>query len=231
MFGFLFWLFLVGIIVASLQDLKRQEVDNWLTLFLIMASSVYLFYNFFRVGKWMGGLIFAVVVLVASFVFFFGDGEEKVSKKERYVSLFGFLVVAVLFVFILGKVFGFSEMPFFIVGACAFLVMFVVANLFYEGRVFAGGDAQLLFAMTVFFIGATFVGTLVNVGIFLLFLMLSGSVYGLIYSFVLYLQNYEAVNKKMRKGFDVLWVRYVLILGVVLFVLSYVKFSFLIYEF
>ena len=83
--------------------------------------------------------------------------------------------------------------------------------------------------MTVFFIGATFVGTLVNVGIFLLFLMLSGSVYGLIYSFVLYLQNYEAVNKKMRKGFDVLWVRYVLILGVVLFVLSYVKFSFLIF--
>ena len=91
MFGFLFWLFLVGIIVASLQDLKRQEVDNWLTLFLIMASSVYLFYNFFRVEEWTHGLIFAVVVLVASFVFFFGDGEEKVSKKERYVSLFGFL--------------------------------------------------------------------------------------------------------------------------------------------
>ena len=44
-FGFLFWLFLIGIVVASLQDLKRREVDNWLNLFLLVASFVFVFYN------------------------------------------------------------------------------------------------------------------------------------------------------------------------------------------
>ena len=44
MFGFLFWLFLIGIVVASLQDLKRREVDNWLNVFLLVASFVFVFY-------------------------------------------------------------------------------------------------------------------------------------------------------------------------------------------
>ncbi|MBU3924088.1 MAG: hypothetical protein KJ592_04170, partial [Nanoarchaeota archaeon] len=43
--GFLFWLFFVGIVVAGLQDLKRREVDNWLNLFLLVASFVFVFYR------------------------------------------------------------------------------------------------------------------------------------------------------------------------------------------
>ena len=31
-FGFLFWVFLIGIGIASFQDLKRREVDNWLNV-------------------------------------------------------------------------------------------------------------------------------------------------------------------------------------------------------
>ena len=45
MLGFLFWLFFVGIVVASLQDLKRREVDNWLNLFLLVAGFVFIFYR------------------------------------------------------------------------------------------------------------------------------------------------------------------------------------------
>ena len=44
-FGFLFWLFFVGIIIACTQDLKRREVDNWLNLFLLMTSLVFVFYG------------------------------------------------------------------------------------------------------------------------------------------------------------------------------------------
>jgi len=100
-------------------------------------------------------------------------------------------------------------------------------NLFYYGRVFAGGDAKLLVAMTVFFIGVDFNMTLINIGVFLLFLMFSGSIYGLIYSAVLYLRDFKEVNEEIKKGFSNLWVRYVFLMGVVLFVLSYVDWVFL----
>ncbi len=79
------------------------------------------------------------------------------------------------------------------------VVMFIVMNLFYYGRVFAGGDAKLLFAMTAFFLGATFYGSLTNVGIFCLFLMVSGSFYGLFYSGVLWWKNRKKVNAEMGK--------------------------------
>ncbi len=168
-FGFLFWLFLAGIIVASLQDLKRREVDNWLNLFLLLASF--------------------------SFIFFRAIFE----RDSTIIFQAGFALV----------------------------LLFIFMNVFYYGRVFAGGDAKLLFAMTVFFVGATFMTTLVNLGIFLLFLMFAGSIYGILYSVVLYVKDFEKVNKKIKEGFDILWVRYSIVFGVILFVLSYVNWWFL----
>jgi len=164
-FGFLFWFFLSGIIVASLMDLKRREVDNWLNLFLIIGSFVF-------VG--FGAIL---------------------SGDLDIVFHAGFL----------------------------FVVMFVVMNLFYEGRVFAGGDAKLLLAMTVFLMGASFYGSMINVGVFLLFLMISGSVYGLVYSLVLWVKDFEKVNEEMRDGFSNAWVRIGLFIGVVLFLFGFVN--------
>lgn len=170
MFGFLFWLFLIGIIVASLQDLKRREVDDWLNLFLLISGFVFIFYRAIFEGD--VSLIFhAVLVLV---------------------------------------------------------VMFIIMNAFYYGRVFAGGDAKLLFAMTVFFIGTTFYITLINIGIFLLFLMFSGSIYGLIYSFVLYCKDFKKVNKKMKEGFSH-WNILVLAFGFILFLFGFYNFLFFIF--
>ena len=169
MFGFLFWLFFVGILVASLQDLKRREVDNWLNLFLLLAS-------------------FSFIIFKAIF-----------EKNPTLIFQAGFALV----------------------------LLFIFMNIFYYGRVFAGGDAKLLFAMTVFFIGVTFVVTIVNLGVFLLFLMLAGSIYGLIYSMVLYVLDFKNVNKKIKEGFSILWVRYAIVLGVILLALSYVNWWFL----
>ena len=139
--GFLFWLFLIGIIVASLQDLKRREVDNWLNLFLLVASFSFIFFK--AIFERDGSIIFQA----------------------------GFALV----------------------------VLFAVMNVFYYGRVFAGGDAKLLFAMTVFFIGVSFNETLVNVGVFILLLMVAGSVYGLIYSLVLYFKSFRKANREMSR--------------------------------
>ncbi len=170
-FGFLFWLFFVGIIIACLQDLKRREVDNWLNLFLLVSGLVYLFF-----GASLSGDIYIIFHI-------------------------GFILV----------------------------VMFVIMNLFYYGRVFAGGDAKLLFAMTAFFIGVSFWDSMSNIGFFLLFLMFGGSLYGLIYSFVLWFQNRKKVNKKISLQFKAykLKIKSIVFISVILMALGFVNFLFL----
>jgi len=165
--GFLFWVFLIGIVVAGLQDLKRREVDNWLNLFLLLVSFSYIFFR-------------AVVE---------GDGS--------IIFHAGFVLV----------------------------IMFVVMNAFYYGRVFAGGDAKLLLAMTVFFVGATFYSSMINLGLFLLFLMFAGSIYGLVYSFVLYAKDYEKVNENMKKIVDGRW--WIVVAGLLFMLLGFFEFVFL----
>ncbi len=167
--NFLFWLYFMGIFVASLQDLKRREVDDWLNLFLLFSGIAFVVFGALQLGD-------SSIILQLSFFLF---------------------------------------------------LMFLVMNAFYYGRVFAGGDAKLLFAMAPLFVVGSFFSTLSNLGIFLLFLMFSGAIYGLIYSFVLYLKNYRKVNQGIKKQFDCVWLRYIFLLGVVFFVLSYSNILFL----
>ncbi|MCD4771411.1 prepilin peptidase [archaeon] len=140
-FEFLIWFFLIGIIIATLQDLKRREVDNWLNLFLMIGGIVFISY---------GAIL---------------------DKSYNTIFHLGFILI----------------------------IMFGIMNLFYYGRVFAGGDAKLLIAMTALFIGASFYESTTNIGVFLFFLMLSGSIYGLLYSGFLYSKNRKTVNKEMGR--------------------------------
>lgn len=169
MFGFLFWLFLIGIVVASLQDLNRREVDNWLNLFLLVVGFVFIFYR----------AIF--------------DGNVELVFQAGF----------------------------------ALVIMFAIMNVFYYGRVFAGGDAKLLVAMTAFFVGASFNLTLINIGVFLLFLLFSGSAYGLVYSFVLYIKDFKKVNKEISEGLGAIWIRYAALVGIVLVALGVVDWLFM----
>ena len=141
--NFLFWLYLFGIIVASMQDLKRREVDNWLNLFLGASGFIFVLYK---------------------------------SLFENNLELLLYALVA-------------------------FTIMFVVMNLFYYGRVFAGGDAKLLLALSPMFVVIGIFPLLKNIGIFLFLLMLSGSLYGLLYSLILYIKGRKKANKEMRTLF------------------------------
>lgn len=167
--GFLFWFFLIGLIVASMQDLKRREVDNWLNLFLMF-----------------GGLAFISYTAILS-------GETSLIFQA------GFMVV----------------------------VLFVVMNLFYYGRVFAGGDAKLLFALTSFFISSAFLVTLANLGVFLLLLMFAGSLYGISFSIFLYFQSPKEVNRKMKEVFASAPIRIGFFSGVLFSIFFFIDLSFL----
>lgn len=152
-------------------------------------------------------------------------GLQDLKRKEVDNWLNLFLLVSGL-IFIFYRAIFEKDASIVFQAGFALVVMFAIMNLFYYGRVFAGGDAKLLVAMTVFFIGVNFSVTLTNMGIFLLFLMFAGSIYGLVFSFLLYYKNREKVNKEIKKGFDNLWVRYAIMAGIVLFVLSYVDWFF-----
>jgi len=169
-FGFLFWVFLAGIGIASFQDLKRREVDNWVNLLLLFSG--------------IGFLIFSAVF-----------------ESSADLIIFGII---------------------------SFLIMFVLANLFYYGRIFAGGDAKLMFAMFALFVASTVSATLINIGMFILFFLIAGSIYGLIYSLALFFQNFENVKKEFKIQFKNVYLRYTVLAGIVLFVLSYVDWIFFI---
>ena len=166
--GFLFWLFFIGIIVASFQDLKRREIDNWLNLFLVFGS--------------------------LSFIIF----KSIIEKNSDMVIQTGFFL----------------------------LVMFIFANLFYYGRVFAGGDAKLLFAMTAFFLAESFYGTFTNIFTFIFLLMISGSIYGLGYSFFLYSKDASKINNEMREQYRNPFFMYFFMIGVAFFIMGFVKWIF-----
>lgn len=168
--GFLFWLFFIGIFIATLQDLKRREVDNWLNLLLVFSSVVYLVYTTYF------------------------------NKNFEIIFIAGFV----------------------------FILMFVFMNSFYYGRVFAGGDAKLLFAMSVFFVSSDFYLSLFNIIFFLVLLMVCGSIYGLFYSGVLYVMNFKKVNLKLKKEINPR-VKYLYLGGFVFLIFGFFETLFLIF--
>ena len=167
--SFLFWFFLVGIVVASLQDIRRREIDNWLNILLLFGGCVFIAFR----------AIF--------------------ENNSALIFQLGFVLV----------------------------LMYALAYLFNEGRVFSGGDAKLLFAMTPIFIGLNFLSALVSVGIFIVFLMIAASVYGIIYSLVLYFMNFEKVNREIKKRFSKSWCWGAMLFGLVVILLGFLNVLFL----
>mgnify|MGYP001585276601 FL=1 len=104
-----------------------------------------------------------------------------------FLGVFGlvFLVFSAIFL---------NDWMIVVFGLMSFGVMFVLGHGFYYGRIFAGGDAKFLIAIFALFVGLTWMQTLENIGIFVLFLMLAGAAYGLLYGFGLFVANFRRVS-------------------------------------
>ena len=107
-----------------------------------------------------------------------------------------------LIIFALGfrffySLFSASDFSFFYQGLIGLGIFFVLGNLFYYGRMFAGGDAKLMIAL-----GAVLpiYGTILeNTKFFLIFLLLfffSGAIYSFIVSSSLAIKNFKAFKKE-----------------------------------
>lgn len=140
-------LFLIGIalfwmIISSIQDIKRREVENWWNFSLIIFA-----------------LAFRALFSIES-----------------------------------------SNYWYFAWGLIGLAVGFVVANIFYYARMFAGGDAKLLMALGTILPFSLDYWT--NLGILILFLILflfSGAVYGFFYSFIMMLLNFNNFRKEFSQ--------------------------------
>lgn len=199
--GFLFWFFLIGLIVASLQDLKRREVDNWLNLFLVVGSFVFIFYSFIIEESIFRQIFFIFTLGILILIYF--SNFPWYNWKNKNSPFYFLLFLCIIMVFAIALIFYFSNMNFSMSSKSIILLMtlFIVSNLFYYGRVFAGGDAKLLFSMSALFLTSSFIGSLFNMSIFIGLLMFSGAFYGLFFSVFLYFKSYKQVNIKMKRVF------------------------------
>ncbi|MBI2629603.1 prepilin peptidase [Candidatus Pacearchaeota archaeon] len=138
---FLIVLALAWIAVASIQDLRKREVANWLNFSFIIFALV------FR-------MIYSVISLDYSFI------------------LYGLIGLG---------------------------IFFVIANLFYYSRVFAGGDAKLLMGVGVILpLFSSFKENAIFFSLFIILLLFSGGIYSIIYSFFLALKNKEKFYKEFK---------------------------------
>ena len=142
---FLFVFGLIFILIATMQDLKEKEVDNWIS--------------------------FSLIIFALGFRFFY--------------SLFG------------GKGFEFFYMGLFGLG-----VFFILGNVFYYSRIFAGGDAKLMIALgTILPLSVSFYENIKYFMFFILIFFVIGAFYGLLGSFILMFKNLRNFNKQFKKEF------------------------------
>ncbi len=135
---------LIWLLFASLSDLKKREVANWVS--------------------------FSLIIFVLGFRFFY--------------SLF------------------YPSFNFFYQGLIGLGIFFVLSNLLYYGRMFAGADAKLMIAMGVVlpFSGNFLVNLKIFISFFILFLFVGGF-YGLMWCFGLSFKNFKNFKKEIYKQF------------------------------
>ena len=93
-----------------------------------------------------------------------------------------------------------EDVMFFILGVFGFGLFFLIANVFYYSRIFAGGDAKLLMGLGVILPYSNILD-LVLVGLgFVLLLFLSGAIYSIIYGFFIARRNYTKFSNSFNKN-------------------------------
>jgi Flp pilus assembly protein protease CpaA len=141
---FLFIIAFLWTLVATIQDLKKREVANWLNFSLVAIALAY----------------------------------------RAFYSL------------------QTKNPQFFLLGVAGALVCFGLANAFYYGRVFAGGDAKLLIGFGAILPFTSFKLLIPETLLFIVVLFFVGAIYSLLFSISLVLKNKNRFKKEFLNKFS-----------------------------
>jgi Flp pilus assembly protein protease CpaA len=96
-----------------------------------------------------------------------------------------------------------TNFRFFYFGLIGFAIFFILGNMLYYGKVFAGGDAKLMMALgAILPLTGSLNGNLKLFFSFFFIFLIAGAVYGFIFSMVLAIKNYKAFKKDFSKKFS-----------------------------
>lgn len=167
-----------------------------------------------------------VFLIVFSLVWIIFAVVQDLRKREIANWLnFSFVIFALAFRFFF-SLFTEEGFNFFYQGIIGFAIFFIVGNLLYYGRVFAGGDAKLMMALgAVLPMFSNFPSNLYFFLEFLLFFLVVGAIYGVIFGVALAIKHrknfIKEFSRQIKKSKNVFYL--LVVLGTLLLFLSFVN--------
>ena len=160
------------------------------SFFNLNASEIFVPANLFLIGI---ALLWTLIAVIQDF------------RKREVANWWNFSLIAFVLVFRAFVALNTRDVWYLYWGLIGLAVGFVLANLFYYARMFAGGDAKLLMALgTVIPLSNSFLSNLHLFARFILLFIILGSLYGLVYSLVLIILNFG----EFRKAFSNYYLQY-----------------------
>lgn len=144
-----------------------------------------------------------IFLLVLALIWIIFATFQDLRKREIANWLnFSLIIFALGFRFFY-SLFSLDNFSFFYQGILGLGIFFLLGNILYYGRMFAGGDAKLMMALGVVLPFSN--DFLINIRIFVLFFLafvFIGGIYGLTLSFILMFKNFDKFKKEFKKQFN-----------------------------
>ena len=169
-----------------------------------------------------------LIVLTLIWIIFASVQDLKHREVANWLS-FSLIIFALGFRFFWSLFFLNSDFMFFYQGLIGLGIFFLIGNLFYYSKLFAGGDAKLMIALgPVLGFSSNFLTNLKVYFVFIFVYLFTGLFYGIFWSFSLMLRNFKKFKKEFSKIFykDSRIVLLISFAGVVLIFLGFVNFIF-----
>jgi Flp pilus assembly protein protease CpaA len=157
-------------------------------LFNLNSLEIFARQNWFLI---MGVLFWVFIAVVQDF------------RKREVANWWSFSLIAFILAYRAFVAVYFGNWMYLGWGLVGLVIGFILSNVFYYARMFAGGDSKLLMALGAFLPLSNTFGE--NISIFLLFTLLfiiAGSVYGLVYSLIIMLINFSKFINSFKNQFS-----------------------------
>ena len=168
--------------------------------------------------------------ILAFFWIIFATAQDLKTKEIPNWLNFSLVIFALAFRFFY-SLFSLGNFTFFYQGLLGFVIFFFLGNIFYYGKLFAGGDAKLFISLgAILPVYPSFISNLNVFFLFILIFLISGAVYGILVSITLCAKNFKKFKKnfkeQLKKNKNIIYL--LLTLGIFFLILSFFNNLFLI---